>query len=235
MSREFVINGLRQSFVNIVFYTLQGDSGGPLTSGGKLVGIASLGYKCAAGMPDVFTEISSFYKWIHDTTSANPTNWIWGRIKCYVHQENKPENICIPRYWLQKSMLQLKEIERVFVKMKHHGVFYYMCALCTMHITLECEIQKNTGIGRHRVDEQKCRLWSRSTFTFFNTLRSVQFLFRLSFCILMATLNLTEIEMLALFCIDSKKIIRNWHKNTQLQFHVLNNWAIWTYRRPANR
>ncbi|XP_022911963.1 chymotrypsin-1-like [Onthophagus taurus] len=42
------------------------DSGGPLIANGKQIGIVSFGAKCGV-YPDVYTRISYFYHWIHDT------------------------------------------------------------------------------------------------------------------------------------------------------------------------
>jgi len=50
--------------------TCQGDSGGPLVVQNQgsfdLVGIVSSGYKCAAGMPGLYTEVAAFLPWINE-------------------------------------------------------------------------------------------------------------------------------------------------------------------------
>ncbi|KAL7286336.1 hypothetical protein TKK_0019294 [Trichogramma kaykai] len=44
----------------------KGDSGSPLLADDVQVGIASFGYRCALGMPDVYTRVSDFVDWINE-------------------------------------------------------------------------------------------------------------------------------------------------------------------------
>ncbi|WP_268776154.1 serine protease, partial [Staphylococcus haemolyticus] len=48
-----------------------GDSGGPLTAEGQLIGLVSFGRPCARGHPDVFTRVSFYVDWIHETVQKN--------------------------------------------------------------------------------------------------------------------------------------------------------------------
>lgn len=48
--------------------TCNGDSGGPLVSNSTLIGIVSWGIRCAIGLPDVYTRVSSHTKWIEENT-----------------------------------------------------------------------------------------------------------------------------------------------------------------------
>lgn len=45
----------------------RGDIGGPLTVGTQLVGIGSFADDCGSGMPDVYTRVFAYVKWIQDT------------------------------------------------------------------------------------------------------------------------------------------------------------------------
>lgn len=47
-----------------------GDSGGPLVVEGKQIGIVSWGNACANGLPDVYTRISCYIKWIEIAISG---------------------------------------------------------------------------------------------------------------------------------------------------------------------
>lgn len=50
-----------------------GDSGGPLVQAdGSLIGIVSWGVPCGLGLPDIFTQVSSYKDWI-DTIVDFPT------------------------------------------------------------------------------------------------------------------------------------------------------------------
>lgn len=46
------------------------DSGGPLTSNGQLIGIVSFGKPCGRGVPDGYTRVSIFLKWIREVSGA---------------------------------------------------------------------------------------------------------------------------------------------------------------------
>ena len=48
---------------------MQGDSGGPLVADGQQIGIVSFGFLCARGLPDIFTRISPYAKWIQENIS----------------------------------------------------------------------------------------------------------------------------------------------------------------------
>ena len=62
----------------------QGDSGGPLHCNMKdgrwyLAGLTSFGSGCAKpGFPDVFTRITSFDSWIHETIRSREINRMRG-------------------------------------------------------------------------------------------------------------------------------------------------------------
>lgn len=46
-----------------------GDSGGPLVHNNKIVGIVSYAVKnCGQGLPDVYTRVSAYYRWIQEVT-----------------------------------------------------------------------------------------------------------------------------------------------------------------------
>lgn len=47
-----------------------GDSGSPLASNGQLIGLVSWGDPCAIGLPDAFTRISPFWKWIREVSGV---------------------------------------------------------------------------------------------------------------------------------------------------------------------
>lgn len=47
-----------------------GDSGGPLVANWRLIGIVSWGGRCGSGSPDIFTKVSSYVKWIDDSTGT---------------------------------------------------------------------------------------------------------------------------------------------------------------------
>lgn len=46
-----------------------GDNGGPLVVGREIVGIASFGVACAAGVPDIFTRVSWYLQWIRQNSN----------------------------------------------------------------------------------------------------------------------------------------------------------------------
>lgn len=49
-----------------------GDSGSPLVYNGKLIGVTSWLYGCAAGYPDGFTRVSEYIDWIKDRLEDLP-------------------------------------------------------------------------------------------------------------------------------------------------------------------
>lgn len=64
-------NFLNGNLLSSKIFVFQGDSGGPLAVDNELVGIVSFGFQCAIGLPDVYTSVYYYKKFIEEAVNES--------------------------------------------------------------------------------------------------------------------------------------------------------------------
>lgn len=68
--QTFVSSGTLCAFTSNGTGTCFGDSGSPLATNGQLIGVVSWADSCGHGVPDGFSRISSYLKWIQKVSGV---------------------------------------------------------------------------------------------------------------------------------------------------------------------